>query len=96
MSIETLAMVVLITVAIAYPCYVFTLVARADFYSHSQKIAQTILLLSIPVLGAAIVHWFHMLHRAQPEPSDPAFIPQREPEIDEYRALTGRRPQDET
>ena len=96
MNIETLAMVVLITVAIAYPCYVFILVVRSDFYSHNQKIAQTILLLSIPVLGAAIVHWFHMLHRAQPEPSDPAFIPQREPEIDEYRALTGRRPQDET
>jgi len=96
MNIETLALVVLIIVAIAYPCYVFTLIVRADFYSHNQKIAQTILLLSVPVLGAAIVHWFHMLHRARPEQSDPAFISQREPEIDEYRALTGRRHQDET
>jgi predicted permease len=96
MNIETVAMIVLVAVAIAYPCYVFALVVRANFYSHNQKIAQTILLLSIPILGAAFVHWFHMLHRAQPEPSDPAFIPQREPEIDEYRALTGRRPQDET
>lgn len=96
MNIETLAMVVSIAAAIAYPCYVFALVVRADFYSYNQKIAQTILLLSIPVLGAAIVHWFHVLHRARPEPSDPAFIPQREPEIDEYRALSGRRHQDET
>jgi len=94
MNIEGLITVVLIAGAIAYPCYVFALIARADFYSHNQKIAQTILVLFVPVIGAAIVHWFHMLHRAQPEPTDPAFIPQREPEIDEFRALTRHR--DET
>jgi len=94
MNIETLAMVLLIAGAVAYPCYVFALIVRADFYSHNQKIAQTILLLFVPLVGAAIVHWFHLLHRAQPQPADPAFIPQREPEIDEFRALTRHR--DET
>jgi hypothetical protein len=94
MDIGTLGIALLITGVIVYPCYVFALVARADFYSHNQKIAQVILLLSVPVLGAAIVQWFYLLHRAQPEKTDRAFIPQDEPEIDEYRALTRHR--DET
>jgi Trk-type K+ transport system membrane component len=94
MNIETLGIALLIAGAIAYPCYVFALIVRADFYSYNQKIVQTILLMSVPVIGAAIVHWFHMLHRAQPEHADRAFIPQREPEIDEYRSLTRHR--DET
>ena len=94
MNIETLGIALLIAGVVAYPCYVFALIVRADFYSYNQKIVQIILLLSVPVIGAAIVHWFHMLHRAQPEQADRAFIPQREPEIDEYRALTRHR--DET
>jgi hypothetical protein len=94
MNIETFGIVLLIAGVVAYPCYVFTLVVRADFYSRNQKLAQIILLLSVPVVGTAIVHWFHMLHRARPERADRAFIPQREPEIDEYRALTRHR--DET
>ena len=94
MNIETLGVALLIAGVIAYPCYVFALIVRADFYSYNQKIVQIILLLSVPVVGAAIVHWFHMLHRARPEQADRAFIPQREPEIDEYRALTRHR--DET
>ena len=94
MNIETLGVALLIAGVIAYPCYVFALIVRADFYSYNQKIVQIILLLSVPVVGAAIVHWFHMLHRAQPGQADRAFIPQREPEIDEYRPLTRHR--DET
>jgi hypothetical protein len=94
MNIETLGIALLIAGVVAYPCYVFALIVRADFYSYNQKVVQIILLLSVPVIGAAIVHWFHMLHRAQPEQADRAFIPQREPEIDEYRALTRHR--DET
>jgi len=80
---EFTIMLIVSSALVGYACYVFALMVRADFYSPSQKIAQTLLVLLLPLIGAAIVHWFLLLHRAKPDTSDRAFIPQDGPAPDE-------------
>jgi phosphate/sulfate permease len=77
--LELIAILVGSTIAVGYACYVATEVVRADFYSRAQKIAQVVLVVVIPIIGAALVHWFLSLHRTPSETTDPRFIPQREP-----------------
>lgn len=80
---ESTPMLVVSTALIGYACYVVALVIRADFYSLRQKIAQIILVLLLPLVGAVLVHWFLLLHRAEPDAPDRAFIPQNSPAPDE-------------
>ena len=70
-----------------YGAYVAALVVRADFYTRPQKTAQVLLALLVPLLGPLVVHWFYRLHLAKPHKADRAFIPQRDPAPDEWRAF---------
>jgi len=83
--------VVLVTIGalvlIGYAVYVAVLVVRADFYSVPQKAVQCLLPLLLPLLGTALVHWFLRLQNVNAEKPDRAFIPQREPNIDDLRGL---------
>ena len=72
---------------VAYAVYVMVLVVRADFYSGTQKTVQCLLVLLLPLFGAALVHWFLRLQDSRAEKPDRAFIPQREPNIDDLRGL---------
>jgi hypothetical protein len=74
-------------VARRYAGYVVVRVVRADFYSGTQKTVQCLLVLLLPLFGAALVHWFLRLQDSKAEKSDRAFIPQREPNIDDLRGL---------
>jgi len=38
-------------------------------------------------LVALVVHWFYLAHRAPQNTTDRAFIPQRDPAPDEWRAF---------
>ena len=86
-GIEFVALLVVSTALLVYAGYVATLVMRADFYTHGQKIVQCLLLVFLPLVGALIVHWFYRLQHTAPAKPDRAFVPQAEPDIDEVRAL---------
>ena len=72
---------------VGYATYVAVLVLRADFYSATQKTVQCLLAFLLPLFGAALVHWFLRLQDSKAEKQDRAFIPQREPNIDDLRGL---------
>jgi hypothetical protein len=72
---------------VGYAVYVVILVVRADFYSATQKTVQCLLVLLLPLFGAALVHWFLRLQDSRVEKPDRAFIPQRDPNIDDLRGL---------
>jgi hypothetical protein len=55
-----LTVLVVSTVALAYALYVAMLVKEAGFYSRAQKIAHCMLILVVPVLGAALMHWLYL------------------------------------
>jgi hypothetical protein len=82
---ELLIVLVGSTLLLGYAMYVWTLVVEADFYSRAQKIAQGLLVFVLPLVGAAVVHWFYLAHRAPPAKPDRAFIPQREPPPEDLR-----------
>jgi hypothetical protein len=72
---------------VGYAVYVVILAVRADFYSATQKTVQCLLVLLLPLFGAALVHWFLRLQDSRVEEPDRAFIPQRDPNIDDLRGL---------
>jgi hypothetical protein len=76
-----------LSVLVGYAVYVVVRVVRADFYSGTQKTVQCLLVLLLPLFGAALVHWFLRLQDSKTEKPDRAFIPQREPNIDDLRGL---------
>lgn len=72
---------------LGYSAYVHILVLQADFYSRAQKVMQCLVVWLLPLVGALLVHWFYRAHRAPAHTPERAFIPQRDPAPDEWRAF---------
>ena len=87
MALAFLLMLLVTSAAVGYAVYIAAMVMRADFYSRTQKVMQCVLILLLPVVGTILVHWFLRLHKAQPDKPDRAFVPQKEPNIDDIRGL---------
>ncbi|MDR6427325.1 hypothetical protein J2738_003480 [Variovorax paradoxus] len=66
---------------LVYDVYVVTLVLRSDAFGRSQKLAQIALVLLLPVIGAAIVHWFAREGVAPLPRPDREFVPQDRPTL---------------
>jgi hypothetical protein len=71
------------TAVTGYGACIGILVMRADFYTKGQKIAQLVLILALPILGALVAHLIFRQQQASPLPVDRNFIPQQGPRPDE-------------
>jgi hypothetical protein len=88
MHVMLFGILTVLLVVITYQAWITFRLVKAVEYSRTQKISQFILIWSIPVLGAALVH-FVLSSTAQPLPKvDHAFIQQSDNSPD-YPPLVG-------
>ena len=71
----TTFLIVIALVAIAYQAFIMIRVLKSDQYSVTQRIAQTILIWGIPIVGAAVCHVVLYTDRHSSRAQDEGFVP---------------------
>lgn len=71
----TTFLIAIALLAIGYQAFVMIRVLKSDQYSATQRIAQTILIWGIPILGAAICHVVLYTDRYSSRARDEGFVP---------------------